>query len=385
MHRNKLLYFILILIGTSCIEKYTPDIDSDEGELYVITGRVTDHEGFQEVMVQKSSSVNNPSKVPVDGCLVIISDDLGNTFSSGENIEGRYQVFIEQEYLTYGSAYRVEVITPEGELISSTFDTLTYCPPIDTLFYRVVDVYKKNMDDYIPAVQFYTNYDGNDSPSIFIRYEFEETYKYYSDYPKQWTWNGRRLTEYDPPDWSERVCWKTLNEDKIYTLTTRLLENNRYDNYPLHHIEYTSPKLANGYSLLVRQLSLTEEAFEYYQKINDNIIDKGGLYETQPQQIQGNLINETNPDKRVLGFFSASGVSEIREYYSEFEGIDLNTFDICSPVALDMGYVILRPLSEPVYIWFENGTFMLPKECVECTSLGGSLSAPDFWPEDQIE
>jgi len=136
-----------------------------------------------------------------------------------------------------------------------------------------------------------------------------------------------------------------------------------------------------GYSLLFRQLAVSNDAYLYFEKLQDNIVENGGLYESQPQQIQGNLTIVDNPDSRVLGYFLVAGVSERRIFYTHFDGLEPVPYDYCSPVPLDLGYRFLRHLSEPKYLLLEDGQFVLDKTCVDCTERGGVTMKPEFWPE----
>ncbi|MFW5820901.1 MAG: DUF4249 domain-containing protein, partial [Bacteroidota bacterium] len=346
----------------------------------VIEGKITDEEGYQSIFVSRSSMVSDPQKLPVSDCKVRIYNGEGNVFHANEYEQGTYNAYIEEQYLETGSVYWIEITTPEGELLRSDKDTLRHCSEIDSIYYQVDEFVGDNPDAYIPGIQFYVNYDGKQTNSRRIKYEIEETWEYESLYPIQWIWDGFRLTTYETPDYSKYVCWQTQISSDIYMLSTGNLNSNQYNQYPLHHILNYSSKIQIGYSLLVKQLSISESAYLYFEKIRDNVIESGGLYEAQPQQVEGNIINVTDPGKRVLGYFYTAGKHEKRIFISKVEGLELAPIIPCSPVALDLGYGILRNLDKPVYLWLEEGTYLLPDLCVDCTVRGGSTQKPDFWP-----
>jgi hypothetical protein len=135
--------------------------------------------------------------------------------------------------------------------------------------------------------------------------------------------------------------------------------------------------------MLVRQLALSEEAYNYWEQLRVNSTQEGGLYEKQPLAIKGNLQNITDPDKEVLGFFYAAGESTRRYFYKDVEGIELTFSDWCHEEGLGMfGWREFRPSQYPIYYYFnEWGSLrILNKECVKCTLRGGKPVKPDFWP-----
>ncbi|MEX0987652.1 MAG: DUF4249 domain-containing protein [Bacteroidales bacterium] len=381
MHLSKTSIFlaVAIIFFNSCIEEYTPETDSGDAELYVVEGRVSGREGFHYIQISRSSAIADPGWIPVWNCDVKISDNQGNQFMASELGNGKYRVNISADFLIPGTAFRVEVNTPTGELLLSDYDTLTSCPEIDSIYYEIED-FPASAESFIPGIQFYVDYNGENSTAGRIKYEIEETWQYEVDYPIKWTWDGRVLTIYDTPDYSKSVCWNTVANNRIFTLSTNNLNTNRFKKFPLHHVLNNSRKLLIGYSILFKQLSISEEAFTYFEKIQDNSMESGGLYETQPQQIEGNIRNASDPGSRVLGYFYAAGIKEKRIFIDRVDGLELNPATLCSPIYLQLGYGILRNLEKPVYLWLENGTYLLHEMCVDCTTWGGKTIKPGFWP-----
>ena len=365
---------------SSCIEEYEPDISAENQNNYVVEGNITDKGGFYSFFVSKASEISHPEFRPVHDCEVKIYDDNDNIFEAQEYPNGEYKVYIDKLFLTDGTAFKIEIVTPDDQIISSEYDTLRSCPDIDSVYYHVETLIAADPDNNIPIIQFYMDYDGNNTNCRNVKIEIEETWKYTTSYPKKWTWDGSTLTVYDPPDYSLNTCWRTVDDPYIYLFSTKNFNQNKYLKFPLHSIANTSQKLVEGYSLLIKQYSMSEDAYIFYEKIQQNTMSEGGLYETQPEQVRGNLENLTNPDSRVLGFFYVASVKSKRIFYANFDGIELNTRSFCTPIKLDLGYGILTGMSEPVYLWLEGGQYTLPEGCVDCTSQGGKVEKPDFWP-----
>ena len=388
MHHNKLIVLSILfsILICSCIEEYNPHIGKEDAIKYVIYGKIANNDNKQYVYISKSAEVgiSNLKKFPVSNCDVKIIDDKGNTFQLIESEEqGCYCISIDSQYLTLGSLFQINVVTPEGDLIVSEFEQLYESPDVDSIYYEISEVSTTDPEINIPTLQFYMDYNGENANSQSIRIEFEETWEYHADFPIKWYydgWNG--IVELPQPDYSKQICWKTTKSSNIYILSTEDLTGNNYKKYPLHSIPNTSENLAYGYSLLIKQSAISKQAYEYFEKLNANIVKEGGLYDTQPQQIEGNLTNINNPDKKVLGYFYTSGVKEKRIFISPISEFHLNFSTHCEPIYLQRGPGMLR--NKFAYLWYfddEPGkAYQLQDACVDCTSLGGVTTKPDFWP-----
>ncbi len=69
------------------------------------------------------------------------------------------------------------------------------------------------------------------------------------------------------------------------------------------------------YSILIRQFSLSKEAYLYWKALKDVNETQGSLYDRQPGSIRGNIKSLTD-NELVLGYFDAGVVSEKRAFFS---------------------------------------------------------------------
>jgi hypothetical protein len=136
--------------------------------------------------------------------------------------------------------------------------------------------------------------------------------------------------------------------------------------------------------MLVKQIALSEEAYNYWEQLRVNSTQEGGLYEKQPLAIAGNLKNVNDPDRPVLGYFYAVAESTRRYFYSNIAEITLNFNDYCQEDPLGrMGWREYGPRDYPVYYYFNGLAILriLSDECIECQLQGGTTQKPEFWPE----
>ncbi|MFZ5999848.1 MAG: DUF4249 family protein, partial [Bacteroidota bacterium] len=111
----------------------------------------------------------------------------------------------------------------------------------------------------------------------------------------------------------------------------------------------------------VYQSSITDEAYEYWRKVNVLANQVGSIFDTPPALIVGNVKNAANPDEMVLGFFQAAN-----QTYSRFF---TTRDDITFPF-------------NPEQCTFDGSYNSLdyPTRCIDCTSVrNSSYSRPDYF------
>ncbi|MEE4197806.1 MAG: DUF4249 domain-containing protein [Bacteroidales bacterium] len=370
----------LSLIVCSCIEEYKLSIDTSDTAKYVVYGNINDQVEEQTIQISYSSSITEPRFIPLNDCEVSISDNLGNVFESYQNDQGYYKVYIPEEYLQPGKAFKLDILTPNGDQITSDYDTLYQCASLDTVYYSREDIPSDEFGKHYEKVQFHINMEGSQEHSAYYVYTMEETWEYHTKYLKEWYFNGRELIHIDPPDSSTHICWKTQSVPNIYILSTEYLEGNSYTNFPLHHVTNQTEKLVYGYSLKVTQHATSKSTFNHFRKLRNNISSEGGLYMKQPEQVQGNLYHLTRPGDEVLGYFFVSSTQSKRIFVDRFEDMEMYYSTMCFQQWLRFGLRSLPPHGPPTYL-LNGASFKLSEECVDCTVRGGTTIKPDFWPK----
>jgi hypothetical protein len=233
------------------------------------------------------------------------------------------------------------------------------------------------------VMQFYVDLKAEGDYSRFYKWDVTETWEYHAALPAQYYYDGT-THEIIPPDSSKMVCWTTSLVKNVFTLSTQSLSQNEYRKFPLHFIDGYTPRLGYLYSILVSQYALSEGAYNYWERLRINSNEQGGLYEKQPLAIKGNVVNMTNPDNDVLGYFYTASQSGRRYFYKDVEGIELDFYNFCSPSELGkFGWREFSPWEYPVFFYYnETGHLrVLNHECYDCTRLGGTLIKPEFWPQ----
>jgi hypothetical protein len=383
MLRNNItpLLLILFVFLLGCEKAFDPNIRGSDARKYVVNGGVFAGDSLQTITISQTSAINNPAYIPVSGCQVIITDDRGNSFPMWDAGNGNYQTIIDQGYLISGTAFKVEITTPDGSILESARDTLLTTAEIESVYYELEVHEGNNPDDMTPGVQFFLDMSGSNNDSRNYRWKVYETYEYHSMYAREWYYDGE-VHHIVPPDSSTMYCWRTNQIAEIFTLTTSNLIENAIVSYPLHFVNNRSVRMEYGYSLLVKQYSLSNAAYVYWDQMRQNSLQGGNLYETQPLAIKGNMQNLSDTDQEVLGFFGASQVVSQRIFLTN-PGLNLDYNSTCSPTGLRIGVREIDPRYFPAFLMGDEMTYYpvwLNDECVDCTLLGGVPFKPDFWP-----
>lgn len=403
----------------ACIEPFNPDIE-EGGQLLVINGVVTDEEGYHYAEISQTSSYQNRVYIPLNDCEAKIIDGQGNIFTLQNYASGKYRTWIEKQYLQLGNRFKLEVILNNGKKYESEFDSLLPCPEIDSVYFEYKDIIP---DDPIKqpetGLQFYIDYDATGDFAYNYRWEIIETWEYHS---KEYIWAAyfgidtlcdidiplildddmRQISEdciaqlntiildkyTDLAEDSLYTCWKTEKLKDIFTYTSHQKVDKKVLDLPLHLATNRDNRLSIKYSALVKQLTLSDVAFNYWDQLKEQANETGGLYETQPFQLEGNIKCIDNEEEEVIGVFSVSSVKTKRFtgkfYFKPY-------FGVCEEVIAGWenlipylwGDLSPPPPITPLYLLkIENrmDTFLyVDQSCFDCRLKGGTLIKPEYW------
>jgi len=381
-NRYYIILILLLLVSKACIEPFEPVINEAQ-EVMVIDGVITDQSGMHQVTVSMSSPYGEPEFRPVGGCVVSVQDDLGNVEFYSENweIKGIYEAWLDEPFLGVGKSYSVQVVTSSSNIYVSDYDTLLSCPPIDSVYFFEEVSGGEDPDDVWQGLQFYNDVRGFDGGTRNYRWKAIATWEYHSPYTAQYVrYKGQNIPYIED---TVSACWLTETIETVYAASTQLLsENNIYQNM-LHYVSDQTPRLADRYSLLVEQYSLTDQAYTYWEKLAAQSANSASLYETQPSSSQGNIYNTNGSAEKVLGCFYATQIQEKR-IFVEWEELSfsagaytcrLDTLFNNGTFMYDKYYYLisLNPLG-PGPPWMGGA-----RKCFDCTERGGDNEIPDFW------
>ncbi len=277
-----------------------------------------------------------------------------------------------------------------------------------------------NNEEIVDAgLQFYVTSAEASERSEYFLWEMEETYEYHSAYQIEHMFEGEfvdGVMRYVPPYNIKKTvnkdtlyyCWRTDVVKEIFTINLNLFSSPKVENLPLNFISYSNEKLKYGYSLLVNQYTVSENAHNYLKRITDQSSNREGLFFTQPYQVRGNITNIEDPLDPVLGYFMTASKNEgKRVKYEAPSVIEPDGYRNCRIIEYNRGDYLSTTHISPVLAYLLHQTnyttitylthawvcyqpcgapriyhyvlCIVDEGCVDCRTRGGTTIKPDFW------
>ncbi len=313
-----------ILLGmanffTSCIHEVALPIRAAEQQL-VVEGLITTDKPPYTVRLTYVTTFNNglyrQEPQAVSGARVYISDQKNDSvlLKAVLSEPGIYRT-IDTTYVGQtGNLYTLTVITPGGKTYRSTAELLKPVPAISQLnaiFERVADGskpsgYRVLLDTQDPVE--------------------EENYYRWTAYgfSRRESTGLRMLT-----GWICCAnCYIPVYENRVNIFTDQRVNGNSIRNRLVFFAPYYSP---GQLFVEVTQQSLSREAYQFWQRFEEQQTRTGSIFDPLPATIAGNITNTTDETDQALGYFSASAISRKRltigadtlqlipAYYKEFK------------------------------------------------------------------
>lgn len=382
------------LLG-SCIEKFEPETDDFESAL-VVEGFISDGLTVNTVKLSRSMPLGLPEHQPELAATVYITTHEGLAFAFNEMAPGIYQSDPQLFEGAPSEEYTLHIITADGAHYQSDPVLLKRTPPIDSIYFERAIRLTEIAGETLHGIAILLDTHNDTNGTRFYRWEWEEAWEIKVPYPNTYDWvlHGGELTPTaERPgyavlhDRNVHICYNNNASKEILVSNSLALKEDRISAYELTYVSTEGYKLNSLYSILVRQFAIDEREYTYWSELERVSETLGTLFDPQPYELRGNIRNINNQEELVLGFFSASTVSEARIFIDrrQLEGV---VYPISSCIEekvevenkwvqsyIDQGYQIVGMVGygSPFY-------YLAPGPCCDCT-YHGTLEKPDFWPE----
>ena len=380
MNSSSLLkvFLFIILVCTNCITEFEPPSQGYKN-LLVVEALLSDNEDPFEVMLSRSIPIDTSALLPETGAEVRLYDESDEYVILNEHAAGTYLTNHANGQI--GKAYRLYILTADGQQYESSMVTLRDTPDIDSVTYR----YEEKPEAGIIGMQIYLyTHDPNDN-TWYYRWDYDETWEFFTAYASTEIYeDGQILPRKD----NIHRCWKNASSTAIILSTSKNLSEDIISEYPIHYVSTETDRLRVKYSLNVKQYSLSEESYNYWLELEKVTESLGTLFDPQPSTIYSNIRNISNEAEIVLGYFDASTVKEGRIFITRDKfptpvrvpNYYRNCVDsIVSRGALPemilsgymLAYEMLNEFGFPVYV-------MSSPWCIDCR-IAGTNERPEFW------
>lgn len=373
------LFFGVLVIVSSCTERFRPELTDFENNL-VVDGKITNEEGPYTIRLSLSSDLDLVRYTPLKNASVIIQEENGPSERLVEVSSGEYQTSKTGIRGEVGKRYQLQIESPDGRVYESNFQQLIAPTPIENVYTEIESKFFTEDNADAIGLQFYVDAGSSPNEQDYFLWLSDATFKYRAEYPIEATYQGFDLP-FPKPD-SLSVCWRKDTVNQVTTYNTGDYADPAVKKIPLHFIKSTDISLSERYSPLVKQYTVNKEAYEFWQSIEAQLNTDANLYSTQPYQTRGNIKNINQPDEAVLGFFLVAGVSEKRIFVNAPTNLPLYEA-ACFYDYEGYGWRWAEPATTyPIYIARgPEGLALAPNGCLDCRDHGGTIIEPDFWED----
>ena len=377
-------HLILLLTVLCCRKPYTPKVIEVDYSYLVINGvinvgnNVTTIIQLSRTQRLTDTAISNPES----GASVMIEAQSGNRYALAATANGTY----ESAPLTLNATttYRLRITDKNGDTYSSDYVAVKQTPPVDSVSWKQdTTAAGKN------AVTIYVHTHDPSNNTKYYRWDYVETWQYHAPLDGSWALlNGRTIYYLDT--WQHLYyCYGTIYSPNISTATSANLSQDVISYVPVNKIEQDAYKLMLRYSINVKQYGLTKEAYDYWQLLEKSSQQTGSIFDPQPAQLKGNIHCENIPGKPVLGYASASAVTEKRIFIDNRELWHWKSMALPN-LECKLGVTSQDPVDFTRYNYFDTtwgpffyasggGLVIAKKDCLDCRRYGGDTTKPAFW------
>ncbi len=366
----------------TCKTRYEPSIITTNLNYLVVDGFLNNGNDSTFIRLSRtrkldSSLLNSAEK----NAVLTVEDTDGNSLYQFTELNQSGVYTVPSMALDLNNKYKLRIKTSDGKQYLTDELTVTYTPPIDSISWKKTD----------KGVTIYANTHNPQNNTKYYRWEYTETYEYHARFLSFLEYDTAALT---PGTLKGRgdsalvyTCWTTKNSREFLLSSTAKLSDDVISDFALRSIDLNAVELSVKYSMLLKQYSLSAEAYQYMQNLKRITEQTGSIFDAQPAEIVGNIHCLENPAEPVLGFIGACNTDSRRIFITN-EDVSPWLVDRSCPRILvnndvvdielyfhQFGYIPTQYYnSSPISpIWGA-----LP-ECVDCRLSGGNTIKPDFW------
>lgn len=371
------LFFIasVLLVLASCKERFDPQIPSTGTGYLIVEGNLNGSAGGTTINLSRSYALNgNIGPQKENQATVSVEGSDGSTQFLPMTSPGTYTS--PQLTLSSSNTYRLRIKTTDGkEYLSDAMTPLT-TPPIDSIGWN------RDAD----GIEFYVNSTGNNNNSRYYRWDYDETWEIRSFFFSIYTYQSQRVRERRIPEELVINCWKYGTSNTLLLGSSTALSSNVIHQKPLYRIPPGSEKLSVRYSVLLKQYSLTKEAFEFYDLMKKNTESLGTIFDVQPSELRGNIRCINDDNAIAIGYVTASSLTTKRIFVDRPQDWVYNEGCASFVVPFDsVAYYYSGGINIPVDLAYHEvlgipiGYITGAAPCVDCTRRGGNLNKPSYW------
>ena len=390
---KKITFLLLaLLMLASCVEEFkVPNTITQKYESeIVIQGRILAGEE-SVVYVSYTTAFGEENISPtVRNAQVTIIGENGYKSETAEYEPLNACYIIDTKEIATDVRYAIEVKL-DGETYQSEYLEIIDSPDINEITYQ----------EHEEGISIHVTTLAKKEDSRHYMWSYEEDWEFHAEVNILMTPNNIAIYDkikypliVEPQINPYYYCWMQATSRNVNLYSTEELNENSAKEVKLIEIPAEDIRISYIYSILVKQWSVSEAAYNYFKTLKLYTEDSGGLFTPMPTEILGNISCISSPNKKARGYVLASNVKTKRLFiYSAdfkktrplYENCMVTTTHMSRywkeewPQRIeDFGYVALTNSGK-----IDVNTLLYSPECVNCQRVKGSTKKrPDFWPNN---
>lgn len=308
MKTFQILFLVSCFAICSCIEAVDTKT-TEEKKLLVVQGYITTQFGPHEFKLSKSAKYGSIfegfSKQEEDASIFIKDSDGQQTFLT-ETFPGTY-LTPSTFKAEVGKSYSLVINSKSGQYISTEEEVIPV-PKLDQVIPEFTLLERGDTLDFISGVKFSARFKDPSDRQNFILWINNSLYELKTR-PDLYRCPGPGGGSPCPKDCCA-LCYRServSNEDLF--LYDDANTNGNEITTEAYYVPDDGLRFQGKYQMRLEQHSLSREAYQYYKLLKSQLEINGDIFDPPPANINGNIINISNPNSNVIGYFHATDVS----------------------------------------------------------------------------
>jgi hypothetical protein len=308
MKKNLLFIAFLTIFVSACIREIDFLAPTEIEDTLVVDASFTDRNGPHRVYLTRPNKYDVTVFEHLQAKEVWIKDDLGNISQLTEKRTVEHPFYYELVDGVFkgvnGRLYHLEIKMKDGKEYQSVPQMMPKSVKIDSIkaigreatLVSSVDLVVKQKKAIISSTLTMPT-DGKD---YFFKFDAHSVYVFFE------------LTGFSPINLSTKTCYvlDEFNKQKI------VLQQKGKANGSIVRTEIGEKNLDqsfyNSQYITLVQRSITREAYQYWEKIQQISAPTGTIFDAPPGVVFGNIYNINDSTEKVLGFFEVASVDTLR-------------------------------------------------------------------------
>lgn len=376
-HKWKLLGYLVIVLFTGCKESFEPNLPALKQHHLVVEGFINAN-GPTKIKLSRTAPLSEKKTfLPELTARVWVEAENNSTpfivphTGAGLYASGTLPINAAQKY-------RLRIKTADNKEYLSAFVPVKLTPAIDSISWK-----QEN-----GGVQIYANTHDPGNNTRYYQWDFDETWEINSAFFAAYRYDNGSIRPSRLTDPAIFFCWRYASSNAILIGSSAKLETDKIYRQPLHFINRQAERLGIRYSILVRQLALEKDGYEFFEQMKKNTESLGTIFDPQPSVIKGNIQCINDPAAPVIGYISAASATEKRIFIAERQltgrGFLISTQCIAREIPNHPDSIRLAiPQNWPFDVVMNGPSIekyiIAAPECIDCRLREGFNIKPTYW------